>query len=310
MQQYLDLLRRIRETGKRHANRTSQDTFRVWGAEVRHDLSQGFPLLTTKKMAMKSAFVELLGFVRGETDVRWYQDRGCNIWNADWERWHGPDLERDISRLRELPDPFQTAGIRLDDDNAPERKRLMESISHRGNNPHSLGRIYGAQWRDMNGYDQLGGIVKELRARSNSRRLIMSAWNPSEFHMMCLPPCHVMYHFMLDGDKLSISCSQRSADTPLGVPYNLANTALLCHLVANATGLVPGEMVWYGNDVHIYENQLPGVDEQLTREPRPLPTLSFVDSAVGKDPWEIEYSDLVITGYDPHPKIKYPLTVS
>jgi len=310
MKQYLNMLQHILDNGKKHVNRTSQDTFRVWGYEFRHDLAEGFPLLTTKKMARKSAFVELLGFLRGETDVRWYQGRGCNIWNADHARWHGADLERDLKREKALGQDLQenptVAGFL-------EFHLLNESIGYRVNIPHSLGRIYGSQWRSLNGFDQLASILQQLRDRSNSRRLIMSAWNPADQHKMCLPPCHTSYQFMIDGDRLNIKCDQRSCDTPLGVPFNICNTALLCHIMAYCSGLEPGEMIWYGNDVHIYENQLDGVKEQLSRMPKTLPHLSIEtprDWEERPDPWNIEYEHIKVTGYEPHPKIQYPLTVS
>lgn len=312
MKQYLNMLQHILDHGKRHVNRTSQDTIRIWGYEFRHDLADGFPLLTTKKMARKAAFVELLGFLRGETDVRWYQERGCKIWNSDHERWHGKDLEKDRAELHRInnmryPDVIEQQLTMTQCD-------LDASVSHRDMNPHSLGHIYGAQWRNLAGHDQLAGILQQLRDRSNSRRLIMSAWNPAEHHMMCLPPCHISYHFMIDGDRLNIKCDQRSCDTPLGVPFNICNTALLCHVMAHCSGLIPGEMIWYGNDVHIYENQLEGVHEQLSREPKKLPKLLIETPRDWEkdsiDPWEIEYSHINLLDYEPHPPIKYELTVS
>jgi thymidylate synthase len=252
-------------------------------------------------MALKAAFTEILGFCRGETDVRWYQDRGCKIWNGDHERWHGKDFERD-------KETFQTMlgnGLTSDD---PSVARLRESLNHRAEHPYSLGEIYGAQWRNFNGYDQLEEIVYALKNGSNSRRLIMSAWAPNRFHMMSLPPCHVTYHFVKNGDRLDISMHQRSCDTALGVPFNWANTALLCYLVANAAGLTPGRMVWFGDDVHVYEPHLEALYEQVHREPQAAPMLRL-NCAQGTMPWEVEYEDIEILGYEPHPAVKYELFV-
>ena len=292
MKEYIQILKDVID-GDVHENRTSQNTRRVWGKEFRHDLSQGFPLLTTKKMAYKACFAELIGFLRGETDVRWYRSHGCRIWDSDHKRWHTKDLERDISVWRVNGDPL-----------------LEESIKHRTENPFSLGEIYGYQWRNFanSGYDQLAQIVSAIRDGSNSRRLIMSAWAPNRFHMMCLPPCHVSYHFVIDGCRLNIMCYQRSCDTPLGVPFNIASTALLCHIVANSAGLFPGEMVWYGDDVHIYENQVGQAEKQIKRKPMKLPRLLLAEEF--KDPWEVEVSDISVLDYNHHGRISFPLTVS
>ncbi len=310
MQQYRDLCHRVLSTGRRASNRTSQDTFMVWGDSMHHELREGFPLLTTKKMATTSrsgrelpvAFIEMLGFCRGETDVRWYQTNGCRVWDADHARWHGEDLERDRESLKV---PLGITGIDL----PPTYSRTLESVEGRDANPHSLGRIYGAQWRDFGGVDQLANICEALREGSTSRQLVMSAWNPAQLHLMALPPCPVLYHFQKDGNYLNIGCFQRSADPPLGVPFNWAGQALLGHLVAHYAGLKPGTMFWTGTNIHVYENQRAALTEQMEREPRPLPQLE-IKARPGTPPWEIEPEDLQIFGYDPHPAIKIPLTVS
>lgn len=306
--QYNNLVQDILSSGERHENRTGVDTRRLWGHLARFDLSESFPLLTTKRMAIKAAFVELLGFVRGITDVTWYQERGCKIWNADHERWHGKDRERDREAVNRFADMIGQ-GKRVTGQDAEDVARIIASSNHRANNPDSLGRIYGAQWRDFSGYDQLGEIVKALKAGSNSRRLIMSAWNPAEFHMMCLPPCHVAYHFVKRGDYVDIAMWQRSCDVALGVPFNWATTALLCHLVANAAGLKAGKMVWYGDDVHIYEPHIEQLTDQICREPKPGCQLVIAESAIGKSPWDIEYEDIAIQDYTHHDAIRFELFV-
>jgi len=295
MKEYINLISDVLNEGEYHQNRTGIDTIRVWGKSLKMDLGDGFPLLTTKKMAVKSSFTEMLGFIRGETDIRWYQERGCKIWNKNHQDWHGKQKDDDIKKLSQVIDTI-------------DKNNLEESIEFRDNNPHSLGYIYGYQWRNMNGYDQLKDIFINLLNRSNSRRLIMSAWNPSQFHLMCLPPCHVTYHFSIRNDKyLDISMWQRSVDCGLGLPFNLANTALLCHVMSKCADLSPGRMCWFGDDVHIYENHVDQLKEQITRKPYKLPKL-FIDPS-SKIPWEIEYNDIRIVDYKHHDKIKMDMAV-
>lgn len=299
---YFRLVNEILNSGTLHENRTGVDTQRIWGAMAEIDLTKGFPLLTTKKMAIRSAFVELLGFVRGITDVQWYADRGCKIWNDDHHRWHTADLERDIKRLEAL-------GSSTKWEDVDERRKLKESIEYRKEFPTGLGRIYGAQWRQDG---QLDDIITALKKRSTSRRLIMSAWNYGEMHLMALPPCHLTYHFTLrqspQGDFVDVCMHQRSADTALGVPFNWATTALLTYLIAHATGLKPGKMVWFGDDVHIYTPHIPLIREQLERDPRDPPQLA-INAPEGALPWEVDYDDLTIEGYDPHPRVGFELFV-
>lgn len=303
--QYNELVGRILHSGTDHDNRTGENTHRIWGYCCSFDLQQGFPLLTTKKVACKTAFTELLGFVRGETDVRWYQERGCRIWDADHARWHGPDLERDRARLNAIADSTSP-------EDRTEIRKLVRSISMRECDPHTLGVIYGKQWRDFGGEDQLGAIVKQLRAGSNSRRLIASAWNPAEFHLMCLPPCHVTYHFSLRQHQqqkfVDIAMWQRSADVALGVCFNWATTAALCHLVANAAHALPGRMTWFGDDVHVYNHHIEALAEQVQRIPYDSPRLQ-VTAPAGTDPWDVQPDQLEILDYHHHPAVKYQLFV-
>jgi thymidylate synthase len=299
---YARLVNEILNFGTLHHNRTGVDTKRIWGAMADIDLTQGFPLLTTKKMATKSAFVELLGFVRGIADVDWYSNQGCRIWEADHARWHGPDLVRDIDRLHALGNSIAAADME-------ERTRLVESIEFRREFPRSLGRIYGVQWRH---HGQLDDIITALKARSESRRLIMSAWNYGDRHLMALPPCHLTYHFVLRksprGDFVDVVMHQRSADIALGVPFNWATTALLTHLVGHATGLQPGRMVWFGDDVHAYLPHINDLEEQVARDPHTSPRL-VINAPEGALPWEVQPQDLVVEGYNSHPAIKYELFV-
>jgi len=308
---YHGLVNEIIDFGDIHENRTGVNTRRIWGHMAKFDLTEGFPLLTQKKMAVKTAFVEMLGFVRGETSVDWYSDHGCKIWEADHARWHGKDLEKDQGRSVDLCEVFEKSPSQI-----AEIVRLEESISHRQQNPDSLGRIYGAQWRNfgnsqqaaMFGCDQLAEIVNALKAGSNSRRLIMSAWAPHETHMMCLPPCHVMYHFVKRGEFVDVSMTQRSVDCALGLPLNWANTALLTHLVGHATGLKPGKMVWFGNDVHIYEPHIENFKKQFSQKTYDAPTLEIL-AAPGALPWEVNYKDIRLVNYRCSEKVPFELFV-
>ncbi len=298
MKSYLDLVRRVLESGRDTVNRTQQTTLSITGAMIEHDLSEGFPLLTVKKVAYKSAFSEMLLFLRGEHDIREFQHWGCTVWNADHARWHGPQLQEDKKRLASgAADSY-------------EAKLLSESIDYREENPFSLGKIYGCQWRNFNGVDQAGNVFDAICNHSNSRRLLISGWNPSEMHLMSLPPCHVSYHFIVRGDYLDVTCSQRSCDVPLGLPYNLANLGLLAHVFSHCSGLLPGKIVWQGSDVHIYHNQIPAMEEILKRELKPLPNMLLSEQSRTCKPWELILEDIIMLNYEPHGRVSIPLTVS
>jgi thymidylate synthase len=316
--QYQNLVTEIIESGDIHENRTGVNTRRIWGHMAKFDLhSDGFPLLTQKKMAVKTAFVEMLGFCRGETRVQWFEEQGCKIWNADHARWHGKDLAKDKARQAELR-AMQLADVTgqvYGAEQVEEALRLFESIPFREHQPNSLGRIYGAQWRafgsdDENNrpYDQLAEIIKALKAGSNSRRLIMSAWAPNELHMMALPPCHIAYHFVKRGDFVDVAMWQRSCDTALGVPFNWANTALMCHLVGHAANLTPGKMVWFGDDVHIYEPHVEGFTQQFAQKSHEAPRL-LIDAPPGTPPWQVNYADLRLSTYLHSEPVKFELFV-
>ena len=264
MQQYLTLLSDILERGTNKADRTGTGTRSIFGYQMRFDLSQGFPLVTTKKLHLKSIIYELLWFIRGETNVRWLQERGVTIWD-EWADENG-----------------------------------------------DLGPVYGSQWRswpapDGRHIDQLQGVIDQIKSRPDSRRHIVSAWNPAEVDNMALPPCHALFQFYVADGKLSCQLYQRSADTFLGVPFNIASYALLTHMVAQVTGLGVGDFVHTLGDAHVYANHFEQARLQLTREPRLLPRL--VMNPERKRIEDFVYEDFAFEGYDPHPGIKAPIAV-
>ena len=264
MQQYLTLLSDILERGTDKSDRTGTGTRSIFGYQMRFDLSEGFPLVTTKKLHLKSIIYELLWFIRGETNVRWLQERGVTIWD-EWADENG-----------------------------------------------DLGPVYGSQWRswpapDGRHIDQLKNVIDQIRAKPDSRRHIVSAWNPAEVDNMALPPCHALFQFYVADGKLSCQLYQRSADTFLGVPFNIASYALLTHMVAQVTGLGVGDFVHTLGDAHIYSNHFEQARLQLSREPRPLPRL--VMNPERKRIEDFVYEDFAFEGYDPHPAIKAPIAV-
>jgi thymidylate synthase len=265
MRAYLDLLRHVREHGKFKSDRTGTGTWSVFGAQTRYRLADGFPLVTTKKVHLKSIIHELLWFIRGDTNVRSLQQQGVKI----WDEWANPETG-------------------------------------------DLGRVYGAQWTDWRSFDgrsinQLAEVVTMIRKNPDSRRLIVSAWNPGELHLMALPPCHTLFQFYVSDGELSCQLYQRSADLFLGVPFNIASYALLTLMVAQVTGLKPGDFVHTFGDAHIYSNHDEQVREQLAREPRPLPQMKL--NPARKELLEFVYEDFELVGYDPHPAIKAPVAV-
>ncbi len=259
MKQYLDLLRHIMDNGTDRGDRTGTGTRSVFGHQMRFNLDDGFPLLTTKKLHLRSIIYELLWFLRGDTNVRYLQENGVRIWN-EWADSNG-----------------------------------------------DLGPVYGHQWRSWpNGkggtIDQISQVVEQIRNNPESRRLIVSAWNVAEVADMALPPCHLLFQFYVTGDRLSLQLYQRSADTFLGVPFNIASYALLLMMVAQVTGLKPGEFIHTIGDAHIYNNHFDQVREQLSRAPRQLPEMVLNPDV--KDIFGFRYEDFTLTGYDPMPHIK------
>jgi thymidylate synthase len=260
---YLDLLAEILAVGERRGDRTGVGTLGVFGRQMRFDLAQGFPLLTTKKVHFRSIVVELAWFLRGETNVKWLQDRGCTI----WDEWADPDGE--------------------------------------------LGPVYGRQWRswaapDGRVIDQIAGVVESLKRNPESRRHVVSAWNPADVDAMALPPCHCLFQFHVARGKLSCQLYQRSADVFLGVPFNIASYALLTHLIANETGLEVGEFVHTLGDAHLYLNHVEQAERQLARAPYPLPTLRLSPEA---RLFALEAEDVSLDGYRAHPLIRAPIAV-
>ena len=264
MQQYLDLMRKIRDEGITKTDRTGTGTRSIFGHQMRFDLSRGFPLVTTKKLHLKSIVHELLWFLAGDTNIKYLKDNGVSIWD-DWADENG-----------------------------------------------DLGPVYGHQWRswpkpDGGTIDQITWVENEIRRNPDSRRLMVSAWNPSDIPRMKLPPCHALFQFYVADGRLSCQLYQRSADVFLGVPFNIASYALLTMMMAQVTGLEAGEFVHSFGDAHLYSNHLEQVETQLQRAPRPLPRMN-IDPYV-RSIFDFRFEHFELLGYDPHPHIKAPVAV-
>jgi thymidylate synthase len=258
MKQYLELLKHILAKGVEKSDRTGTGTIAVFGYQMRMDLRDGFPLLTTKKVFTKAVIHELLWFLRGDTNVKYLQDHGVTI----WDEWADSD----------------------------------------GN----LGPVYGKQWRDFGGMDQIQVLVNTIKVSPYSRRMIVSAWNPPDVPKMKLPPCHTLWQCQVCNGVLNLHLYARSIDSFLGLPFNIASYALLLEMLAQVTNLIAGELIISFGDLHIYKNHLHQVAEQLSREPRPLPRLVL---AARSDIFSFQYEDVLIDGYNPHPPIKAPVAV-
>ena len=264
MRQYLDLMRHVRDNGARKEDRTGTGTLSVFGHQMRFDLGEGFPLVTTKKLHMRSIIHELLWFLRGDSNIQYLHDNGVSIWD-EWADENG-----------------------------------------------DLGPVYGVQWRswptpDGGMIDQVSEVMRQLREDPDSRRIIVNAWNVSELDNMASPPCHMMFQLHVSDGKLSCQLYQRSCDIFLGVPFNIASYALLTHMFAQQADLAVGDFIWTGGDCHLYLNHLEQADEQLTREPMPLPRL-----AIKRRPasiFDYEYDDFEILNYQPHAHIKAAVAV-
>ena len=264
MKQYLDLLQHVLDNGTDRGDRTGTGTRSVFGYQMRFDLEEGFPVLTTKKLHLRSIIHELLWFLRGDTNIAYLKENGVSIWD-EWADENG-----------------------------------------------NLGPVYGSQWRSWpdgrgGSIDQIAGVVHSLKTKPDSRRHIVTAWNPAEVEDMALPPCHCLFQFYVADGRLSCQLYQRSADLFLGVPFNIASYALLTHMMAQVTGLEPGEFVHSFGDLHIYHNHFDQARLQLTRSPKPLPRLSINPDK--RDIFDFAFEDFAITGYDPDPSIKAEIAV-
>jgi thymidylate synthase len=264
MRQYLDLLKKILDEGVEKQDRTNTGTKSLFGHQMRFDLSEGFPLVTTKKVHLRSIIHELLWFLKGDTNIKYLHDNKVSIWN-EWADENG-----------------------------------------------NLGPVYGYQWRSWpagNGkhIDQIAGVVESIKNNPDSRRHIVSAWNPADLEKMALPPCHVLFQFYVADGRLSCQLYQRSADVFLGVPFNIASYALLTMMIARVTNLTPYEFIHTFGDVHIYSNHIEQVNVQLQRTPRPLPEMQITGDA--KSVFDFKYEDFSLTGYNPYPAIKAEVAV-
>lgn len=298
MKQYLDLLRRIKADGVVKGDRTGTGTKSVFGHQMRFDLGEGFPLLTTKKVFLKGVIHELLWFLRGDTNIKYLVDNGVHIWDNDAFRYYN-DL---CVRHGVLP---------------VDRETFLHAAQEGVDSPiegyrfGDLNHVYGYQWRswpkpDGGAIDQIAQAVELIRHNPDSRRILVSAWNVAEVDEMALPPCHVLFQFYVADGRLSCQLYQRSADTFLGVPFNIASYALLTLMMAQVCGLCPGEFIHTLGDTHLYLNHLVQVEEQLAREPRPLPRMRL-NPAV-KSVFDFRYEDFTLEGYDPWPAIKAPMS--
>ncbi len=264
MKQYQDLLRKILETGSYKSDRTGTGTYSIFGYQMRFDLSEGFPLLTTKKLHLRSIIYELLWFLQGDTNIRYLKEHGVSI----WDEWADPDGD--------------------------------------------LGPIYGHQWRswgtpDGGKVDQISQLIRQIQETPDSRRLMVCAWNVGEIDKMALPPCHVLFQFYVNNGEISLQLYQRSADVFLGVPFNIASYALLLMMVAQVCNLKPKEFIHTLGDAHIYSNHVEQAKLQLSRDPRPLPTMRINPEV--KDIFSFQYEDFTLENYDPHPHIKADVAV-
>jgi thymidylate synthase len=301
MQAYHDLLKHILANGIDKSDRTGTGTRSVFGYQLRCDLREGFPLLTTKKVHWKSIVHELLWFIRGDTNIRYLVQNGVNIWN-EWPFQHylrDNGLEADF--------PKYTPEWRA------EMKRFVARVKEEAafaERYGELGPVYGKQWRDFGGVDQLAGVLRDIQQKPDSRRLIVSAWNPPDIPRMAeagLPPCHTMFQFYVAEGRLSCQLYQRSADVFLGVPFNIASYALLTHLAARHCGLDVGDFVHTFGDAHLYSNHFAQAKEQLSRTIRPLPQLELNPAVT--DLFAFRFEDIELKNYDPWPAIKAPVAV-
>ncbi len=288
MKKYLNLCKDILENGNERNDRTGTGTISIFGTQTRYDLSNSIPLLTTKKVNFNSILHELLWFLKGDTNIRYLVKNNVNIWN-DWpyeqfkkkKEFNGETIEEFILKIKESKEFSKKFG--------------------------NLGPVYGKQWRNFNGVDQIKNIILQLKENPDSRRHIVSAWNPSEVKDMLLPPCHSLFQFYIEDGKLSTQLYQRSADVFLGVPFNIASYSILNMLIAHHLDLKNGEFIHTTGDTHIYVNHLKQIKEQLSRDVRELPTLKIKTKR--ENIWDYKFEDFELKNYNPHPPIKGKVAV-
>lgn len=291
MKQYHDLCKYILENGVKKEDRTGTGTLSVFGYQMRFDLSKGFPLLTTKRIPFRIIAEELFWFIKGDTNIKYLLDKNVNIWNADAYR-----------NFKEI--------VEFSNRKIIDKEEFIEKVRKDG---WDLGPIYGKQWRSWDigdkwphSIDQLSDVIEQIKENPNSRRLIVSAWNPGEIEDMALPPCHILFQFYVANGKLSCQLYQRSGDVFLGVPFNIASYALLTHIIAQECGLEVGEFIHTLGDAHIYLNHIEQVKLQLSRDFKELPTLKLKNN---KTTFETMWEDIELIGYKPHPTIKGDVSV-
>ncbi|MGI2326985.1 thymidylate synthase [Planococcus sp. YIM B11945] len=314
MKQYLDLCQHILHNGAKKEDRTGTGTLSVFGYQMRYNLNDGFPLMTTKKTAFRLIVSELLWFIKGDTNVRALLAENNHIWDewafAQWiesEDYIGPDMA-DFGRRAQEDEEFAEIyqqQMKLFQEKILSDNEFAEKYG-------DLGPVYGKQWRSWSTttggtIDQLKNVIEAIKTNPDSRRHLVTAWNPEFVDDMALPPCHTMFQFYVADGKLSCQLYQRSADVFLGVPFNIASYALLTHLVARECGLGVGEFVHTTGDTHLYTNHLDQVQEQLARKPKPLPTLKINEEV--SSIFDLSVADITVEGYDPHPRIKAPVAV-
>ncbi|HBM3436227.1 TPA: thymidylate synthase [Listeria innocua] len=314
MKQYLDLEKYVLENGTQKGDRTGTGTISTFGYQMRFDLQEGFPIMTTKRVPFKLVVSELLWFLHGDTNIRYLLQHNNNIWN-EWA------FERFVKSDDYKGEDMTDFGLRAERDPAFKevyqaemekfKTRILEDETF-ANKYGELGNIYGKQWREWKTsqgetIDQLADLIEMIKTNPNSRRLIVSAWNPEDIPNMALPPCHSLFQFYVADGKLSCQLYQRSADIFLGVPFNIASYALLTHLIAREVGLEVGEFIHTMGDAHLYNNHIEQVKEQLSRTPHKLPKLVLSDKPATI--FDFEVADISLDGYNPDPAIKAPISV-
>ena len=296
MKQYLELLDKIRREGVVRDDRTGTGTKGIFGYQMRFPLSEGFPLLTTKRVYMKGIIHELLWFLRGDTNIKYLVDNGVHIWDSDAYRYYNELCVKHGVLPVDMDTFLAAAGVE-----SPIDGYRFGDLNH----------VYGYQWRswpagDGSSIDQIAKVIDTIKKNPSSRRMIVSAWNVADVEDMALPPCHTMFQFFVADGKLSCQLYQRSGDTFLGVPFNIASYALLTMMIAQQCGLEAGDFIHTLGDAHLYLNHLEQADEQLSREPRALPRMKINPDVASI--FDYKYEDFVLEGYDPHPTIKAPLS--